>query len=175
VATCFIAEAMDGAFCLKLSAVRPLAAVCRAANAVFTCSTSGWRTGEAEASALSRLVLTLAIAVFSAVTPSSAGLTFVRASRDDLSAATSSQPAVVGETVVVGASVVAGAAVVADGLVWLGVELVPQLPRTQSRATTQPQPMRIDGHGRVASECSPYITNVSHPLMELTIRYFDLR
>ena len=56
MATCFIAEAMDGAFCLKLSAVRPLAAVCRAANAVFTCSTSGWRTGEAEASALSRLV-----------------------------------------------------------------------------------------------------------------------
>jgi hypothetical protein len=66
VATCFIAEAMDGAFCLRLSAVRPLAAVCKAANAVFTCSTSGWRTGEAEASAASRLVVTLAIAVFSA-------------------------------------------------------------------------------------------------------------
>jgi hypothetical protein len=45
VGTCFIAEAMDGAFCLKLSAVRPLAAVCRAANAVFTSCTLGWRTG----------------------------------------------------------------------------------------------------------------------------------
>jgi hypothetical protein len=84
---------------------------------------------------LSRLVLTFAIAVFRAVTPSCAGLTFVRSSSDDLSAATSSQPAVVGAAVVVGAAGVAGAALVALGLVWLGVELVPQLPRTQSRAT----------------------------------------
>jgi hypothetical protein len=29
VATCFIAEAMPGAFCLRLSAVVPLAAACR--------------------------------------------------------------------------------------------------------------------------------------------------
>ncbi|HWI01696.1 MAG TPA: hypothetical protein VNT27_15320 [Propionibacteriaceae bacterium] len=132
--TCFIAEAMDGAFCLKLSAVRPLAAVCNSANAVFTCCTLGWRTGEAEASAASRLVLTLAIAVFSAATPSSAGFTFVSASSDDLSAATSSQAAAVGPAVVGAAAVDAGAAGV-GGLVWLGVELVPQLPRTQSRAT----------------------------------------
>jgi hypothetical protein len=79
--------------------------------------------------------LTLAIAVFSAGTPSCAGLTFVRSPSDDLSAATSSQPAVVGVAVVVGAAVAAGGAVVALELVWLDVELVPQLPRTHSTAT----------------------------------------
>ena len=107
--TCLIAEAMDGAFCLKLSAVRPLAAVCKSANAVFTCCTLGWRTGEAEASAASRLVLTLAIAVFSAATPSCAGFTFVSASSDDLSSATSSQAAAADALVVGAAAVVAGA------------------------------------------------------------------
>jgi hypothetical protein len=61
VATCFSAAAMAGAFCLRLSAVMPLAAVCNSANVVFTCCTLGWSTGEAEASALSRLVLTPAI------------------------------------------------------------------------------------------------------------------
>jgi|SRR5512133_2260139 hypothetical protein len=132
VTTCFIAEAMDGAFCLKLSAVRPLAAVCKAANAVFTCSTLGLSTGEADASAASRLVLTLSIAVFSAATPFCAGFTSVRALSADLSAATSSQAAAVGAAVVVGVPVVAGTAV-GGGLVWLGVELVPQLPVTHSR------------------------------------------
>src|SRR5215213_11336945 len=104
---------MDGAFCARLSVLRPLAAVCNSANAVFTCSTLGWRTPEAEASAGSRLALTLAIAVLSAATPSSLGLTFVRASSDDLSSATSSQAAV-DAAVVVGAAVV-GATVVAGG------------------------------------------------------------
>jgi hypothetical protein len=56
----------------------------------------------------------------------------VRASSDDLSAATSAQAVVV--SAVVGEAVV-GAAVVAGGLVWLGAELVPQLVNTQSRAT----------------------------------------
>jgi len=107
VTTCLIAEAMDGAFCLKLSAVTPLAAVCKSANAVFTCCTLGWRTGEAEASAASRLVLTFAIAVFSAATPSCAGFTFVSASSDDLSAATSSQAAAVDAPVAGAAAVVA--------------------------------------------------------------------
>jgi hypothetical protein len=69
--------------------------------------------------------------VVSALTPSWAGLTFVRASSDDLSAATSAH-AVVGADVV--GEVVAGAAVVAGGLVWLGPELVPQLVSMQSRA-----------------------------------------
>jgi hypothetical protein len=50
-----------------------------------------------------------------------------------LSAATSSQAAAVGAAVVVGAAVDAGEAVV--GLVWLGVELVPQPAKTQSMAT----------------------------------------
>jgi hypothetical protein len=115
-----------------LSAVVPLAAVCNSANAVLTCCTLGWRAGEAEACALSRLVLTSAIAVVSALTPSSASLTCVRASRDDLSAATSAQ-AVVG-VAVVGVAVV-GAAVVAAGLDWLGSELVPQLVSMKSRPT----------------------------------------
>jgi hypothetical protein len=83
--------------------------------------------------------LTLAIAVFSAATPSCAGFTFVSASSDDLSAATSSQAAAVDAAVVGAAAVVAGAAV-AGGLVWLGVELVPQLPRRQSRATAATAP-----------------------------------
>jgi hypothetical protein len=78
--------------------------------------------------------LTSAIAVVSALTPSWAGLTFVRASSDDFSAATSAQ-AVVGAAVV--AEVVVGAVVVAGGLVWLGPELVPQLVSTQSRATAR--------------------------------------
>jgi hypothetical protein len=68
---------------------------------------------------LSRLVLTSAIAVVSALTPSWAGLTLVRASSDDLSAATSAQ-AVVGAAGV--GEVGVGAAVVAGGLVWLGPE-----------------------------------------------------
>jgi hypothetical protein len=51
-----------------------------------------------------------------------------------LSAATSSQAAAVGAGAVGAAAVVAGA-VVAGGLVGLGVELVPQPPKTQSRAT----------------------------------------
>jgi hypothetical protein len=66
------------------------------------------------------------------VRPSSAGLTFVRASSDDLSASMSSQAAAVAS--VVGGEVVA-AAVVAGGLGWLSEELVPQLVNTQSRAT----------------------------------------
>ena len=115
-ATCFSAAAIAGAFCLRLSAVVPLAAVCNSANDVLTSWTLGWRAGEAEASALSRLVLTSAIAVVSAVRPSSAGLTFVRASSHDWSASMSSQAAAVAS--VVGAAVVA-AAVVAGGLGWL--------------------------------------------------------
>jgi hypothetical protein len=70
--------------------------------------------------------------VVSALTPSWAGLTLVRASSDDFSAATSAQ-AVVGAAVV--GEVVVGAVVVAGGLAWLGAELVPQLVSTQSRAT----------------------------------------
>ncbi|HEX3198012.1 MAG TPA: hypothetical protein VHR39_10715 [Propionibacteriaceae bacterium] len=57
----------------------------------------------------------------------------MRASSDDLSAATSSQAAAVGAAVDAGAAGDAGAAVV-GGLVWLGVELVPQPAMTQSRA-----------------------------------------
>jgi len=91
-------------------------------------------TGEAEASALSRLVLTSAIAALSAATPSCAGLTCVSASSDDLSAATSSQPAFVDAALGV-AAVVAGAGVGAGGFVWLGAELVPQLARRQIKAT----------------------------------------
>jgi hypothetical protein len=56
-----------------------------------------------------------------------------------LSAATSSQAAAVGAAVVGAAPGVAGAAVV-GGLVWLGVELVPQLAMTQSRATAATAP-----------------------------------
>jgi hypothetical protein len=65
----------------------------------------------------------------------------VRASRDDLSAATSAQ-AVVG-VAVVGVAVV-GAVVVAAGLVWLGSGLVPQLVNMKSKQTarTAPKPDR---------------------------------
>jgi hypothetical protein len=115
---------MAGAFCLRLSAFVPLAAVCNSANAVFTYCTLGWMAGEAEASALSRLVLTSAIALVSAVRPSSAGFTFVRAWSDDLSAATSAQAAV-GSAEVCAALV--RAALASGGLVWVGAELVPQL------------------------------------------------
>jgi predicted NBD/HSP70 family sugar kinase len=74
----------------------------------------------------------LAIAVFSAGTPSCSGLTLVSASRDDLSAATSAQAA----AGVAAADIeVVGAAAVAGGLAWLGAELPPQLARAQSRAT----------------------------------------
>ncbi len=103
MATCFMAAAMAGAFCLRLSVVVPLATVCNSANAVLTCCTLGWRIDDAETSAFSRLVLTSAIAVVSAVTPSSAGLSCVSLERR-LSAATSAQ-AVVG-VAVVGADVV---------------------------------------------------------------------
>jgi hypothetical protein len=86
------------------------------------------------ASALSSLALTSAIAVVNALTPSSVSLTCVRASRDDLSAATSAQAAV-GVTVV--GVAVEGAAVVAAGLVWLGSELAPQLVSTNSMPTAR--------------------------------------
>ena len=51
VATCFMAAAIVGAFCLKLSAVVPLDAACNSANAVLTCCAFGWRADESEASA----------------------------------------------------------------------------------------------------------------------------
>ena len=134
VRTCVIAVRIAGAFSLKLSRVKPLAAVCSSANAVFTCSTLGWSTSEAEATAGSRLDLTFSIAVIRAATPSSAGFTFARASSDDLSSATSAHAAA-------GAAVVGGAAAVeeavaAGGLVWLGVEPVPQLASKHSRVAT---------------------------------------
>jgi hypothetical protein len=147
VTTCFIAEAMDGAFCLKLSAVRPLTAVCNSANAAFTCSTLGWRTGEAEASAASRLLFTLAIAVFSAATPSCEGFTFVSASSDDLSAATSSQAAAV------------GAVVVGGGRRWCGRRGRTGLARRARAAAPQDAEQ---GNGRDRSECGSTGTVESH-------------
>src|SRR5215203_4365167 len=129
-----MAAAIAGAFCLRLPAVMPLAAVCNSANAALTCCTAGWSAGEAEASALSRLVLTSAMAVVNALTPSSVSLTCVSASRDDLSAATSAQAAV--GVAVVGVAV-GDAAVVAAGLFWLGSELAPQLVSMKSRPTAR--------------------------------------
>src|SRR5215212_3726465 len=129
-----MAAAIAGAFSLRLPAVMPLAAVCKSANAALTCCTAGWSAGEAEASALSSLALTSAIAVVNALTPSSVSLTCVRASRDDLSAATSAQAAV-GVTVV--GVTVGDAAVVAAGLVWLDWELAPQLVSMISRPTAR--------------------------------------
>src|SRR3954452_8113959 len=77
VPTCPSAVLIAGAFCLKLSAVRPLAAASNSENADLTPSTAGCSAADAEAAAASRLVLTPAMAVFSAVRPSCNGCTFV--------------------------------------------------------------------------------------------------
>jgi hypothetical protein len=81
----------------------------------------------------------LSIAVVSVPTPSCKGLTFVRASSEDLSAATSAQ-ASAGVALV--CAEVAGAAVVSGGLVELGVELGLQLARMLSRTVTATAPDR---------------------------------
>lgn len=140
VATCRSAAAIAGAFSLRLSVVRPLVAVCNSPNAVFTCCTLGWRTGDADASALSRFALTLAIAVVRAATPSCVGLTCVSAVSEDLSAATSAHAVVDGEAVV--SVAVVGAAAVAVGPAWLGAELVPQLVKMHSKETAATVPKK---------------------------------
>jgi hypothetical protein len=135
-ATCASEVAMAGAFSLRLLVVKPLAAVCNWANAVFTCCTSGWRTSDADACALSRFVFTLSIAVFNAVTPSCSGFTLVSASSEDFSAATSAHASVAapdGEGEL--AAAVDDAAVAAGELASLGAELPPQLVKAHSRAT----------------------------------------
>jgi flagellar basal body rod protein FlgC len=62
--------------------------------------------------------------------------------------------------------------VVAGGLVGLGVELVPQPPKTQSRATaaTAADADRRAQWSRIWV-FSPNIANVSHQLRERTISY----
>jgi len=127
---------MAGAFSLTLLVVKPLAAVCNWANAVFTCCMSGWRASEADACALSKFVFTLSIAVFNAVTPSCSGFTLLSASSEDLSAATSAHASVAapdGEGELDAA--VVDAAVAGGELAPLGAELPPQLVRAHSRAT----------------------------------------
>jgi hypothetical protein len=95
VPSCWSAVLMAGAFSLSVSAVRPLAAVSNAVNAVWILATAGCRVADADAAAASRLLLTSVIAVFSAVVPSCKGLTFVRVSSDDFSSDDAAQSAAV--------------------------------------------------------------------------------
>jgi hypothetical protein len=129
VPSCRSAELIAGAFCLTLSELRPLAASCNPENAVLTFPTAGSRAVDAEATAASKLVLTLAMAVFSAVRPSCKGFTFTRASNEDFNADEAAQT-------VAGADVgdVPGAAD-GDGFVvpWFEVSL--QAIGTTSRTT----------------------------------------
>src|SRR4051794_17839082 len=112
---------MAGPFCRRLSAVNPPTEVCKAAKAIFTWSTLGLRASDIEPSVALRLVLTLAIAVFSAVRPSSAGFTSERAWSDVRSVARLAQAVVIAELGPGGGALV-------------GAGLVLQLARAQSRA-----------------------------------------